>query len=157
MLNVLFPASFGPSTFDQFSREVDRLLGMSPDHTRPHFGASWPGMNLWREADTIVAEAEVPGMTIDDLEVVASEDSVTIRGERRPLVPDKAAVLRSERPTGRFERTAHLPITIEPDEVKATLTNGVLRVVMPVARTARPRRIAVNAGSEPVSETDATK
>lgn len=157
MLNALFPSSFTPSAFDQLSREMDRLIGLAPAGASHGSLAGWPGMNLWREGEAIVAEAEVPGMKIEELEVVATAKGLKIRGERKSVAPENATAIRIERPVGRFERSVQLPVAIEPDEVKATLTNGVLRVVMPVARAARPRRIAVSVGGEPAPAAEAAK
>jgi HSP20 family protein len=52
-----------------------------------------------------------------------------------------------ERRYGRFERSFTLPRTVNADQVKAQFDNGVLTIHLPKAETAKPRRIAIEAGN----------
>jgi HSP20 family protein len=128
--------------FAQISREMDRILAASPARPAP---ANWPGLNLWRDAEAIVAEAEVPGFRAQDVEVTVTDDTLTVRGTRSAGVPENAVAIRVERSVSRFERSVRLPAPVDADAVSATLTDGVLRVTMPLAAAARPRRIEVRA------------
>src|SRR3712207_2900224 len=47
------------------------------------YGASFPGVNAWETSDGAYLEAELPGMTMDDLEVLVRGNEVTINGERK--------------------------------------------------------------------------
>ncbi len=114
-----------------------------PSSSSPAVG--WPGLNLWRDGDNIVAEGEVPGFRHEDLEILATEDTLTIRGQRAKSVPENANALRVERSVRRFERSVQLPIQINAETVQATLADGVLRLTMPVVEAARPRRIPLKA------------
>ncbi|RMH12576.1 MAG: Hsp20/alpha crystallin family protein [Planctomycetota bacterium] len=147
MLSIIpstFPTFARSSTFGELVRDVDRLFdamtSRAPMSSRP-----WPGMNVWRDGDNIVAEAEIPGFTMDDIEVFATEDVLTIRGQRHSSTPEHATPLRLERCVNSFERSLRLPVEIDPDHVQATLVNGVLRVTLPVCEAARPRRVKIQA------------
>ncbi|HYD02340.1 MAG TPA: Hsp20/alpha crystallin family protein [Phycisphaerales bacterium] len=144
MLNTLLPNMF-PTDLDALSHQMSRLLHASTPFSGPGPTAPWPGINIWRAGDTIVAEAEIPGFRLDDVEVTAARDTVTIRGRRAPSAPENAAAIRVERLVTSFERSFQLPFELDTDAIEATLTDGVLRVTMPVAETARPRRVAIKA------------
>ncbi|MGP1346220.1 MAG: Hsp20/alpha crystallin family protein [Phycisphaerales bacterium] len=138
-----------PVSLDRVAREFDRAMeqALVGGVQRRAGGAAtaWPGVNAWRDGDEIVAEAEIPGFRLEDIEVLATEDALTLRGRRELRGPEGGTALRLERSVREFDRTLRLPIQIDPDGVRASLVNGVLRVSMPVARAARPRRIAIEA------------
>ena len=117
------------------AREMDRLFDGA---TRTHV---WPALNVWRDRDDLVVEAEIPGFRL--LEVLATEDTLTLRGERTVGRPQNATALRLERSVNRFERSLRLPVEIDADRVTASLDDGVLRITLPVAEAARPRRVTV--------------
>lgn len=134
---------------DRFAREMDRLFeATGPAINRvlgePEAGGGQlPGMNLWREGDDIIAELELPGFRMDDLEVYATSDSLNVRGRRDAGRPEDAAPLRIERSISSFERSVELPVSVDPDRTDASLRDGVLRITLPVAEVARRRRIEV--------------
>lgn len=142
-----FPGFTAGATFDQLARDMDRLFDAMA--TRPSLMTNaassrvWPSMNVWRDADNIFAEAEIPGFRMEDIEVLATEQTLTLRGRRELSTPDNATPMRLERSVSEFERTLRLPVEIDPDHVQASLTNGVLRVSMPIAEAARPKRVQI--------------
>ncbi len=148
MLSSLFPYAARTPGFETLTREMDRLLQAAAPMQRDWPGAAasrWPGLNVWRDGDAIVAEAELPGFKMEDIEVLAAESTLTLRGRRSLSAPEGAAALRVERRVTSFERSLELPISIRPDAVEATLVNGVLRVTMPVTEAVKPRRVEVKA------------
>ncbi len=140
MLSTLLntPIDVSASTL---AHEMDRLF----DRQSPSVRASgrWPGLNVWRDGDDIVVEAEVPGCRMDELHVFAQHDTLTIRGERTSALVEGARVLRAERTGRKFSRELTLPVEIDEERVSATLVDGVLRVTLPVAESAKPKRIAI--------------
>jgi HSP20 family protein len=132
MLNTLFPTPFRVPSLALLS---NALAQASP--------ANWPGLNAWRDADNFLVELEIPGFAENEIEVLATGDSLSIRGERTLQVPEDATPLHIEQPITRFERVLNLPVPIDTNAVKAELVNGVLRVTIPVAEQARARRIQV--------------
>ncbi|MEP0846789.1 MAG: Hsp20/alpha crystallin family protein [Phycisphaerae bacterium] len=103
----------------------------------------FPALNIWEDGQSLMAEAEVPGLTMDDIEVFVVGNELTIKGNRRPPAETKATYHRQERGTGEFTRVVTLPVDVDPDKVEATLKNGVLLITMPKAEQARARKIAV--------------
>jgi HSP20 family protein len=109
------------------------------------YGAAYPGVNVWEDGDSAHIEAELPGMSMDDIEVDVIGNEVTIRGERKIEDPQNGTYRRRERPAGCFARTITLPWEIDADRVEAKLHDGVLTVHLPKSPAAKPRKIKVQA------------
>ncbi|MBI1825204.1 MAG: Hsp20/alpha crystallin family protein [Planctomycetes bacterium] len=142
-MNQTFP-------FHQLRQEVGRLfedyLGGVDGGTFSGTRGS-PAINLWEDGDTLFAEAEVPGMNMQDLEVSVIGDELSIKGQRKECCTktEGATYHRQERGCGEFSRLITLPCAVRTDRVQAVLKDGVLTVTMPKAEEAKPRRIEVKA------------
>ncbi len=144
MLQTIMPSALLRGTMlDQFARNVDRLVEAAVGPALSSAPSAWPALNVWREGDDIFVEAEIPGFRLEDIEILASGDSLTLRGRRESAVPEGATPLRVERSITRFERSVQFPVEIDPDAVEARLTDGVLRVTLPLAESARPKRVQI--------------
>jgi len=117
------------------------------------YGAAYPALNVWEEADGNVAhvEAELPGMSIEGLDVSVLGNEVTIAG-RRQIGPQEGESAegeagsnvtwhRRERAQGQFSRTLTLPWEIDAERVEAHLRDGVLDVTLPKAESAKPKKV----------------
>jgi HSP20 family protein len=120
--------------FDSFFEDRPSLRG---------YGASYPGVNLWEQGDTAHVEAELPGLSMDDIEVLVTGNEVTIKGERKIAASQNAAYQRRERATGRFSRTFTLPWEIDAEKVEARLSDGVLTVSLPKCEACKPKKVKV--------------
>jgi len=105
----------------------------------------FPAMNVWEDENTLYAEAEVPGLSMEDLDIYVQGNELTIKGERRHEEQEGVTYHRRERGTGAFNGTVQLPVEVDVDEVEASLTNGVLTVRLPKSSRSRPRKIEVKA------------
>lgn len=136
---------FGGSAWDQMQRmqnEMNRLF----DRWGGDGSLSFPAVNVREEEDALNIEAELPGMNLQDLEIfVTGNSQLTIKGERKAAVPNKATQHRQERPFGKFVRTLTLPFPVDDTKVEARLENGVLKIHLPKHEAARPRKIPVKA------------
>lgn len=107
----------------------------------------FPLMDVSETANSIVVRALVPGLGKDDVKVSIHQNVLSITGERKaPEIPEKAIVVRSERPAGRFQRTLRLLKPLQVDKVDAQLRDGVLTLTLPLKEEARPRQISVSVG-----------
>jgi HSP20 family protein len=105
---------------------------------------TYPALNVWEDAEAVFAEAELPGLKLEDVEIyVTGSDQLTIKGKREPAKRSPAVWHRQERGFGSFQRTVTLPLPVEADRVEARLENGVLTIRMPKAEAAKPRKIPV--------------
>jgi HSP20 family protein len=111
----------------------------------PALASTYPPLNIWGDSDNVYAEAELPGMQLEYLEIyVTEENQLTIQGERRKLELDKGVWYGQERGIGQFSRTIMLPVKVDADKVEARFEHGVLLVTLPKSEAAKPRRISVN-------------
>jgi len=118
--------------FESFSEDVPRV--------RP-YGAAYPALNTWEDGDSAYVEAELPGLTLDDVEVLVAGSELTINGERKIAGPGDASWHRRERSYGRFSRKLTLPWEVDADRVEARLRDGVLTVRLPKAEAVKPRKV----------------
>ncbi|MEK6587682.1 MAG: Hsp20/alpha crystallin family protein [Chloroflexota bacterium] len=88
--------------------------------------------------------AEVPGMSVEDLQVEVLDDLVTLRGEYKDEVAGERLISEIER-SGGFYRRIQLPEAIDADAVEAKVENGLLTVRIPKAEEARAKKIEVKA------------
>lgn len=130
----------------ELQREMNRLFdGYGP---RFHNGGwlrptTFPALNIWEEGDTLFAEAELPGVSKDDIEVYAVGNELTIKGSRQPCQCEEVTYHRRERGTGEFTRVVTLPIEVDTEKVQASLKDGVLTITLPKAEEAKPKKISV--------------
>src|SRR5690606_38321403 len=122
--------------FDPF-RELDRIRKEMDDFfdrslvnlPEERVMIAVPEVDAFKTDDKLLMYVEAPGLSSDDIEVTATEDTINIKGEfKLPEVPDGAEVLMRERKYGEFNRTFKLPVSIKPEEVKNYYKNGVLEI-----------------------------
>ena len=126
--------------FREFDRLAQQLLG-SGTATRP---AVMP-MDAWREGDVFVIEFDLPGISPETLDIDVERNVLTVRAERSPRNGDWE-LLAAERPTGLFSRQLVLGDNLDLERIDAAYDAGVLRLRVPVAERAKPRKIAVTTG-----------
>jgi len=103
-------------------------------------------MDAYMTEDAIVIQADVPGITADELDITLEGDTLTIRSEITRQGENKPQVILLERPTGKFERALNINTPIDHDKVEASFENGVLTLTLPKAESVMPRHIAVKRG-----------
>jgi HSP20 family protein len=120
--------------------EMDRLFGSV-------FGdwqtANYPAINAWEDDAALVLEMELPGLTLEQLEINLQGMELTIKGERVATTPSQGKLLRDERHVGKFQRVLRLPYEVDRDQTEAKLQHGVLTIRLPKAGAALVRRIAI--------------
>jgi HSP20 family protein len=99
-------------------------------------------MDAWRQGEEFVVEFDLPGINEDSLDLDIERNVVTVRAERPDLDPDRAMVS-AERPRGVFSRQLFLGENLDTDAIQASYDGGVLRLTIPVAEKAKPRRIQI--------------
>ena len=129
-------------TTDPF-RDLDRLTQQIFGTTnRP---AVMP-MDAWREGDRFVIEFDLPGVSPESIDLDVERNVLTVRAERVARNGDWE-MLASERPRGVFSRQLVLGDNLDLERIEAGYEGGVLRLLVPVAEKAKPRKIQVTAGS----------
>ena len=123
--------------FRDFDRLAQQVLG-SGTQTRP----SVMLMDAWRQGDRFVIEFDLPGVQPESLDIDVERNVLTVRAERARGNGDWE-LLASERPSGVFSRQLVLGDNLDLERLEATYDQGVLRLTVPVAERAKPRKIEV--------------
>ena len=123
-------------------RELDRL-------TQQLTGTSAPGRPLCRwtpgaRRTTFVVEFDLPGVQADSIDLDVERNVLTVRAERRAQ-ENGAELIATERPRGVFSRQLILGDNLNLDQISASYRDGVLRLTIPVAERAKPRKIEIAA------------
>ncbi|MPY86705.1 MAG: Hsp20 family protein [Luteitalea sp.] len=106
--------------------------------------AGWaPVADLYETSESYALVVELPGLRLEDLDLSATPNALTLRGERRAPTGEPASYVRVERGYGRFTRRFEFPAPIEVSRVSADLSDGVLTVIVPKTRPTGPGRVEV--------------
>src|SRR5437762_11334963 len=124
--------------FGQLSELTNRLNWLR-EEMEPSF---YPSLDVSEEGETIRVEAEIPGITINEVEVSYDNGELTVKGEKKFDEKENRALHRRERLYGSFARTLTLPWEIVADKVSAELKDGVLTITLPKAEAAKPHKVA---------------
>lgn len=103
-----------------------------------------PPIDIYETDDGLVLYADLPGVTVEGLELQVQDNRLTLYGRVHQSDPDDATILHSEYQVGDFLRSFILSDEVDHERILAKLTNGVLRVELPKAPRAKPRRIEVS-------------
>ncbi|KAA8963419.1 Hsp20/alpha crystallin family protein [Mycobacterium sp.] len=122
--------------FRELDRWTQQVLGTA---ARP---AVMP-MDAWRDGDRFIVEFDLPGVKPDSLDLDVERNVLTVRAER-PELDQNREMVSAERPRGVFSRQLFLGENLDTDHIEANYQDGVLRLTIPVAEQAKPRRIAIS-------------
>lgn len=126
-------------------REVDRLFQQLLAGQSAARSMAMP-MDAYRKDDSFLIRLDLPGVSVDSVDLTVEENVLTINAERpAPPVSQGVEPVISERPYGAFTRQVFLGTNLDTEHIRAEYEAGVLTLVIPVAEHAKPRRIEVTA------------
>ncbi|MEU0545613.1 HSP20 family small heat-shock protein, partial [Nocardia sp. NPDC005978] len=99
-------------------------------------------MDAWRENDEFFVEFDLPGIDPESLDLDVERNVVTVRAARPDIDPGRS-MLAAERPRGVFSRQLVLGEALDTEQIRANYRDGVLRLSIPVAEKAKPRKIEI--------------
>lgn len=126
-------------------RELDRLVERVWGTTAHPAGIP---MDAWRDGDTFLVELDLPGVDPESIDLGIERNVLTVKAERKPAYGENTETVVTERPAGTFSRQLFLGDTLDTERIDASYEAGVLRLRIPVAEQAKPRKIAISGGSE---------
>jgi HSP20 family protein len=139
---------------EQAQNQMDRLFahalglhGQWQSATGAATPAWAPALDIAERKDAYLVTVELPGVKLDDLQITLEDGLLTIQGERHVSNDADQNFHRVERRYGSFRRAITLPAHVIADEVEASIEDGVLRILVPKAEEAKPKRIQVNPGA----------
>ena len=103
-------------------------------------------MEVFDSDGNTVVRLELPGMTMDDIDISVSNGLLTIKGEKKAEKEVKEeGNYCSERVYGSFRRTLSVPKDLDESNIHATYDNGVLEVLLPKVEEKKGRKVKVQA------------
>lgn len=132
---------------DEMTRLFTGVVPASVNREEMLNGAWSPRVDIFENKDTLVLEAELPGMTRDDFELSFENNVVTLKGERKfEKKTEGENYHRIERSYGAFTRSFTLPQTVTAEGAKAEFVNGILHVSLPKREETKARKIEITGG-----------
>jgi len=104
-----------------------------------------PPLDIHETPEGLVIEADLPGVPQDQLEVRVEDNVLNIYGKVKWNVPEGARLVYEEVRPGDYFRSFILGDEVDTERIVADFTAGVLRLTLPKAAKARPRKIEVRA------------
>lgn len=121
-----------PSLLDELINASERTIPTSP------------AVDVMENEIESVVVAELPGVAKEDIAVTFERNILTLSGERKAAqIPENTRVLLHEQRPRSFRRSLRVPHDVERTAISASLENGLLRIVLPKAETAKPRVVEV--------------
>jgi HSP20 family protein len=103
-----------------------------------------PPVDIYETDDALVFQAELPGISKDEVSIEIHQNTLILRGERKHAAQVPAdRYHRTERAYGPFQRSFVLPTMVNQEKVQATYHDGMLELRLPKSEAAKPRRIAI--------------
>ena len=118
----------------------DRLFGDLASGDR-----EWmPAVDMIREDGHLIVRAEVPGIKPEEIDIQAEGGMLTISGKHEESSEEKGKeFVRRERRYGAFSRSMALPDGVDPKKIKATTSDGVLEIKVPLPREAAAEPVSI--------------
>ena len=136
---------------EEMERRLDEIFG------RPFLPREWrrfpveekewlPAVEMFEKEDKFVVRAELPGMRQEDVDISVTDDTLTIKGEKKSESEVKEEnYYFSERAYGSFFRSIAIPSNVDAKKIDACFEDGVLEVSMPKAAEVKPRKVTISA------------
>lgn len=125
--------------------ENTQVTKKTAEAARPD-AALLPPVDVIEDASGITLYADMPGVPKDKLNLQMESDSLTIEGEMALEMPQEMESRHVEMRLPRYRRTFTLSRELDSDKAVAELTNGVLKLRIPKAEHAQPRKIEIKVG-----------
>jgi len=106
-------------------------------------GALVPPVDIYEDDDQVTLFADLPGVAKENLNLQIDKDTLQIYGKVAKADGDDGAAVYTEFPAKDFYRAFTIGEEIDRDKIAASISNGVLKLTLPKAERAKPRRIEI--------------
>ena len=135
------------------------LMGFDPFRQLDRWAAEVAGnrpsvvpMDAYRHGDRFMVQFDLPGIDPGSLDLTVDKDVLTVSAERSWQPYEGQDVLICERPQGTFTRQLFLGDNLDAEHTEASYDHGVLTVIIPVAESAKPRKVEITSGDGAAKE-----
>jgi len=130
---------------DEIDHIFDNFFGRGRKGERQGSGLRSPAVDMEETDKEIIVKAEMPGLEPNDFQISLTENTLTIKGEKKEEKEEKKRNYHMvERRYGSFYRSIPLPCNVETDKVEANYKKGILEITLPKAKVAKVKQINVN-------------
>ncbi len=128
---------------EEMGRVFDQTFGRQ--QVTPYYGLG-PKIDIYQTEAEVVVSAELPGLeSKDDVELIVSEDTLSLKGRIKKSAERKEEnYWHTERYYGSFQRMISLPAKIKPEQAKASYNNGILEIHLPKDAPERHKKIELD-------------
>lgn len=105
-----------------------------------------PNVDIFEDDQALTIVADMPGVPSENVTIDLRDDVLSLSGVPSVHVPEQEEYVLREYDTGKYFRQFTLSEVIDQANIKANLSNGVLRVTLPKVGPAKPRRIEITEG-----------
>ena len=109
----------------------------------PNEAGLLPPVDVIEDSTGITLYADLPGVSKDGLNLHVEADTLTIEGKLGLAVPEGMEASHAEVSVPRYRRVFTLSKELDTEKVSAELNQGVLKLRIPKAEHAQPRRIEI--------------
>ena len=103
-----------------------------------------PAIDVYQDKDNVIVETPLPGVDPEKVDITIENDVLTISGKSEDTKEVKREdYYRKEVRKGSFSRSVILPMSVKADAAEAHSEKGILKVTIPKAEEAKPKKIAV--------------
>ncbi|MBI5055609.1 MAG: Hsp20/alpha crystallin family protein [Nitrospirae bacterium] len=102
-----------------------------------------PAVDILETTNNILLTADMPGVDEKSVEITVEKNFLTVHGMIDPTVHDTLEMSVNEYGVGDYQRVFTFNDEVDRDNIKATLKNGVLKLVLPKSERAKARKIEV--------------
>ena len=105
-----------------------------------------PVVDIYEQDDAYLLEAELPGVSAENLTITVEKGLLTFEGRIGDEMPEGFEPVYSEMPHGLYRRSFKLSDAVDREAITAELNHGLLKLTMPKLAKAMPRKIEISAG-----------
>jgi len=102
-----------------------------------------PAVNLYEREHEVVIVADMPGVSEKHVDLTVEKNTLTVSGKADWTEPAGYELRYREFAPVEYRRVFSLTSDLDPENIKASMKNGVLTVTLAKSESARPRKIAV--------------
>ena len=133
------------SVHERMNRLFENTVAGGKDSRDPVSTGAWsPAVDVYETEEEFIVEAEIPEVERPDVDIKVENDTLTIEGERKLNNTVMEGYHRIERNYGRFSRSFVLSGSVDKDSIKASLKDGVLRIILPKKGRTVSRKIQIS-------------
>jgi HSP20 family molecular chaperone IbpA len=123
--------------------ELEKTKTLRAPETSRYRRTFIPRVDIYETEDSIVLLADMPGVSEDSIDITLERDQLNIKGYVNMTDLADYEQRYSEYAIGDYRRSFTLSDEVNKDEIEATLKNGVLKISLTKAETAKLRKISV--------------